>query len=135
MNNEFVVVAISQNEARVWSAGIEPDSPLMEFHRAHENAEHRKTREMREGGRYEDRVDPEYFEPIVQAVGAAEQILLVGHGTGKASEVLLFIKYLEHKHPALASKVVDTVDVDLGNTSNGQVLALAREWKVLNKFN
>lgn len=135
MNKKFVVVAISRNEARVWNAGIEPDSPLMEFHRPHENAEHRKTREMREGGRFDHRVEPEYFESIVHAVADAEQIWLVGHGTGKSNEMLLFVQYLEQSYPALAPKVVDTVDADLMNLTNGQVLALAREWRVLNKFN
>lgn len=135
MNKKFVVVAISRDEARVWNAGIDPESPSLEFHRPHENAEYRKTREMRDGGRFEDRVDPEYFESIVHAVAGAEQILLVGHGKGKSSWMLLLVQYLERKHPALAAKVVDAVDADLENLTDGQVLALAREWRVLNKFN
>jgi hypothetical protein len=135
MNTKFVVIAMSRDEARVWNSGIEPNSPVLKLHPPHEDAENRKQREAREGGRFEDRFSPEYFESIVYAIADAGQILLVGHGKGKSSWMLLLIQYLERKHPELGRKVLDAVDADLENLSDGEALALAREWRVLNKFN
>ncbi|MBC7463472.1 MAG: hypothetical protein H7227_04325 [Actinobacteria bacterium] len=135
MTKKFVVVCMSRNEARVWNSGTEPNSQVLVFHPPHENAEYRKEREMHEGGRFSEHFDKDYFESIVGALTGADQILFVGHGKGKANWMLLLIQYLEGKHPALASKVVDSVEADIENLTDGQVLALAREWKELNKFN
>jgi hypothetical protein len=135
MTTKFVVIAMSKDEARVWNSGIEPNAVVLRLCPPHESAEYRKQREARDGGRFEDRISPEYFESIVYAIADAGEILLVGHGKGKSSWMLLLIQYLERKHPELGRKVVDAVDADLENLSDGEVLALAREWQALNKFN
>ena len=135
MNEKFVVVSISKDEAHVWNTGIDPKSESLEFHPHGEGAEHRITREKKEGGRFNERIDADYFEAIVGALSSAGRILLVGHGTGKSSAMLQLIQYLERKHPAIAHLIVDAVDADLERLTDAQVLALAREWRVLNKFN
>ncbi len=135
MNTKFVVVAISRDHTRVWNSGIEPNSQVMKLNPSHEGAEHRKAREAHDGGRFDERINQQYFESIVSAISDAGQILLVGHGKGKSSWMLQLVQFLERKHPELGRKVVDAVEADLENLSDGEVLALAREWRVLNKFN
>ena len=56
------------------------------------------------------------------------EILLIGHGHGKASSMLHFIQYLERKHALLAAKIVDAIDTDLMNMTEPEILAMAREW-------
>ena len=41
---------------------------------------------------------PRYYEGIVNAVGGASEILLIGHGHGKASAILHFMQYVKRNH-------------------------------------
>lgn len=128
MTNKFIVVAITRDEARVWRSGLEPKTHPELIHPPEDRILHHvRTAEFR-GGHYSDLPSPEYYESISQAMKGAERILLVGHGKGKASAALRLTQYLERKHPDQAMQVVDSLDTDLLNLSEGEILALARNW-------
>jgi hypothetical protein len=65
---------------------------------------------------------------IAEAIAGASEILIIGHGTGKANAMLSFIQYLERKHPGTAQKVVAALDENLEALSETQILSLARDW-------
>ena len=70
----------------------------------------------------------EFYESITNAVGPASAIVLIGHGKGKANEMLHLTQYWERKHPGVARNVVGAIDSDLESLSENQVLALIRDW-------
>jgi hypothetical protein len=55
-------------------------------------------------------------------------VLLLGHGEGKGSAVDKFQEYLSKEHPQLASKVLDTLSVNLNAMSDHQITMNARQW-------
>ena len=69
-----------------------------------------------------------FYESITEAVGPASAIVLIGHGKGKANEMLHLTQYWERKHPDIAQKVVAAIDSDLESLTQDQVLSLLRDW-------
>ena len=128
ISDKFVVVTITQQEARVWATGIAKGAkPEKIYAPAGLNSHH-----FRDDPKIKGRGDgpgvPAYYEEIVAAIGSAGQILLMGHGNGKARSMVHFAMYLERKHPELAKKVVDTLDTNLFGITQPEILAMARDW-------
>jgi len=124
----FVVLTITKHETRVWTTGTDRGSvPTKIFAPPDYNSHH-----FRDSPKQEGRGDgpgvPTYYREIIHAIKDASEILIIGHGNGKASSMLHFIQYLERKEPELASKVVDAIDTNLIAMSEPQILAMAREW-------
>ena len=128
ISDKFVVVTVTEHEARVWATGISKGSkPEMIYAPSGLNSHH-----FRDDPKIKGRGDgpgvPAYFEEIVAAIGDASQILVLGHGNGKARSMVHFVMYLERKHPDLAKKVVGTLDTNLFGITQPEILAMAREW-------
>ena len=128
MPGTFVVVAITREEARVWKTGVKPGAipekiyaPSEDLHKHMKVGQHHK-------GHDTDHDSQKFYESIAKAVSDAGEILIIGHGKGKASASLKLIQAWERKHQDLAKKVVDAMDSDLQNLSEPQILAIAREW-------
>lgn len=125
---ELIVLTITKNETRLWTTGMDrgtvPDKifapPALNSHHFRDDPKHH--------GRGDGPGVPQYFEEIVAAISGAEEILLIGHGHGKASAMLHFIQYLERKHALLAEKIVDAIDTNLIAMTEPIILAMAREW-------
>ena len=69
-----------------------------------------------------------YYEAVVKTLQGADQILLFGGGTGRASAMEQLQHDLRDYHPDLAKKVVGAVVVDAHHTTEHQLLAKAREF-------
>lgn len=66
--------------------------------------------------------DPKFFDAVVQAIGNAREVLIVGPGNAKLS----FNHDLERHHAKVASRVVGVESMD--HPSNGELLAFARKY-------
>ncbi|HAP75239.1 MAG TPA: translational machinery protein [Acidimicrobiaceae bacterium] len=66
--------------------------------------------------------DPKFHDAVVEAVGNAREVLVVGPGNAK----LAFRKDLDHRHAAVAKRVVGVESAD--HPSNGQLLAFAKQY-------
>ncbi len=127
--SEFMAVAITRDEARVWSAtgvaGLRPERFVAPTdwrrHRHPRKSMDRRDREAEHDNR-------EFFESVTEAVAPSAHILVSGHGRRKANAMLKLIQYWERRHPEVALKVVGAVDSDLEALSDNQILALAHEW-------
>lgn len=129
ISNKFVVVTITNEDAKVWATGTEKGAKPEKIH----VPERHKHLHIKNGpndhlDKHEDTLTLKFYEEIVQAISTASEILLIGHGTGKASSMVHFVQYLERKHPDLGKKVVDALDENLNAMSEPQILALARSW-------
>lgn len=128
ISEKFTVVTITHHEARVWATGIAPGSmPERIFAPTSHNGHHFKS-DPKISGRGDSHGVPAYFEEVAVAVKAAGEILLIGHGKGKANSVHDFMQFLKKRHPELARKVVDSLDANLEAVTEPEILALARKW-------
>jgi hypothetical protein len=128
ISEKFVVLTMTQHESRVWATGITRGTIPGKIYAPPGLNPHHFRSDPSHHGRGDGPGVPAYFEEIVSAVSGASEILIIGHGHGKASSMLHFIQYLERKHANLAKKVVDAIDTNLDAMTEPQILAMARDW-------
>ena len=125
----IAVVAVTQNDTRIWLAGLDPDSLPIHLRPPSDLGQHHHVRQAQHHrGHDTDHSDPAYYESIARTLVGVDEILMVGHGHGKANHMLRFTQYLERKHPEVARSVVGAVDSDLDALTEAQLLAEARSW-------
>ena len=125
----MAIVAITRDEARVWNAGMEKGAVPQRLHAPSDIGQHHHVRQAQHNrGHDTDHDNQRFYESIARAVEGANEILIVGHGKGKADHILRFTQFLERKHPAIAAKVVGAMDSNLNAMTEAQILATAREW-------
>jgi len=113
----------------VWTATDVPGTHPEKFVAPTDWQRHRHPRKSMDRPEREAERDTRiFFESVTHAVAPSARILLVGHGRGKANEMLKLIQYWERKHPEVAQKVVGAVDSNLESLTDNEILALAREW-------
>jgi len=69
-----------------------------------------------------------YFKALAQALAPCRQLLLVGHGNGKANASHVFEGYLEKHHRDLAARIVANVRADIDDITDHQLLRLAEPY-------
>lgn len=132
--SEFVAVAITREEARVWLSTDVPSAEPERFVAPTDWRRHRHPRKSMDRPEREAEHDTKvFFESVTGAVAESSHILLVGHGHGKANEMLQLVQYWERRHPEVAHKVVGAVDSNLEALSDNEILALAHQWYVDNR--
>jgi hypothetical protein len=98
---------------------IDPDDP----HRFHHHLVHRKEAHYRG-----DRVPEEasFYAEVTEALVPADEIVLVGHGTGKSSAVEALLAHLRNHRPDILGHVVATEIADLSALGAQGLEAIAR---------
>jgi hypothetical protein len=124
-----MVVVIDHHVARIYhdvgdsrSQGevtVKPYDPFgFERHLIHRKEAHYKG----------DRVPEEdsYYEEIAMDLVHAEEIILIGHGTGKSSAVGFLTEYLKAHRPEEYQRIVMTVTADLSALTEPQIEEIAK---------
>lgn len=127
----LAIALITRKEARVWPHGTDHSSAAETIRPPDPKANHAHVRTGNDNHMHHvDSADKVYFDQIARALEGAGRLLLVGHGTGKSSEVDRFRGFLRDKKPHLARHVVGTMHVNLEAMTEPEVLAMARDWFV-----
>lgn len=126
--DKFAVVAVTRDEALIWLHGVGAED-LAEHVRPPVEVDHRhkRTGQFQHGHDTAHRF-PDYFEDIAEKIRGYEGILILGHGSGKASYSKLLIKFLERKHPDLYNRVVDEISVNMTALTEAELKNSARSW-------
>ena len=66
----------------------------------------------------------EFFKTLAIALKAADEILLLGHGKGKANASHIFEGYLHKHYSDVAAKIVADVRCDIDDITDAQLLRL-----------
>lgn len=119
------IVVITFRSARIFhgdASGTPPEvvevqEPPAKLHRKAENL----TGDYEPPGR-------EYFARVADAIRAAGEVLLIGHGKGHSSAVSGFAEYLDGSERTIAARVLGTLDLDPGKYSDAQILARSRDF-------
>ena len=77
-------------------------------------------------GTYEDDSD-EYWRDLAHHLDRADAIVLLGHGTGKASAAQHLVSWMTHHASATAAKVVGVMNVDVDDLTDEQILRLGQQ--------
>ncbi len=124
-----MVVVIDHHAAHVYrdlgldrpkdEVSIEPYDP----HHFHHHLVHRK-----EAHYQGDRVPEEasYYEEVATALSLADEIVLIGSGTGKSSAVAVLAEYLQKHHSNIARRVKATEMADLSALTEPEIEAIAK---------
>ena len=129
VESRLAVAAVTRGTCRIWAvtdpSGTAPEVVEIAPDDQHRNHYKQVSQNALHGT---ERFDRDYFEEIVEILAAAKEILLLGHGTGKANEMVKLVQYLERYHPAAAAKVVGAEDTHLESLTDNEVLDLAKRW-------
>lgn len=125
-----MIVVIDHHMARVFrdlgestprdEIAIKPYDP----HHFHHHLVHRKE------AHYEgDRVPEEtsFYEEVAAALAPANEIVLIGHGTGKSSALDALVNYLKKHHGAIFRLVKAIETADLSALTEPQIEAIAKK--------
>jgi hypothetical protein len=132
LQGKRAVVAIDYRHARVFATDTpghtKPDrvAATDSFHLDHNLFHHAGNTD----GKYDiERNDTlEYFSRIAKTLAPAADILLIGHGKGKANASHFFEAFLEKHHPELAAKVVASIRADVDDLTDNQLLRLGQTY-------
>ena len=129
LTNRLVVAVIERDETRIWATNAEKGTKPEVIHQPANAENHRHVRDgQHHGGHESEKATKAYYETISKALAPAGEILLVGHGKGKANWVVKFVQHLERHHKDVAQKVVGALDINVPAMSENEILAAARDW-------
>jgi hypothetical protein len=124
-----MVVVIDHHAAHVFhdvgstqlqdEATIKPHDP----HHFQRHLVHRKAAHYR-GDRAPE--EPSFYEEVATALSSANEIVLIGHGTGKSNAAKVLADYLEAHHPELARLVTATETADLASLTEAEAEVVAK---------
>lgn len=123
-----LLVVIDHQEARVYHTEVHGAVPeRITPYDPHGYGKHlHSAHEWTDGKRQPERKS--FYEGVAKTLGGAGQVLLFGSGTGRSSAMDMLLADLKAHHPDVAEKVVGAVVVDAHHTTEGQLLARAREF-------
>jgi hypothetical protein len=90
---------------------------------------HRRLIHRKEAHYQGERVPEEtsFYEEVAADLTHAEEIILVGHATGKSSALTFFAEYLKTHHPAISERVVLTEKLDLSALTEPQIEQIVKK--------
>jgi hypothetical protein len=123
-----LLVVIDHREAKVYRTEVhgavperivpyDPHGYGKHLHSAHEWTDGKRPPERKS-----------FYEAVAKTLRGAEQVLLFGSGTGRSSAMEMLFADLKAHHPDVAGKVVGAVVVDAHHTTEGRLLARARDF-------
>jgi hypothetical protein len=128
-----VIVVIDHHVAHVYQdlngsrpeeeATIQPYDP---FH-FHHHLIHRKEAHYR-GERVPE--ENSFYEEVAKDLASANEIVLIGHGTGKSSAVDFLMNYLRTHHSDIAQRVKATETADLSALTEPEIEVIAKKYMI-----
>ena len=125
-----IVVAIDHHLARVYqvaeSSRPESEDAVRPYdpHGFHRHLIHRKETHY-QGQRVPE--EPSFYEEIAKDLLHSQEIVLIGHGTGKSSALEFLVEYLKKHYATIYERVIATETADLSALTEPEIEAMARE--------
>lgn len=77
---------------------------------------------------YSTQADPEYWAALAKEVAGGTDIVLLGHGKGKANASHVFAGYLEKHHKEVAHRIQGEVRCDIDSITDAQLIQVGRDF-------
>jgi hypothetical protein len=129
-----VIVVIDHHGARIYQdrGGSRPEAGVSvkpyDPHGFHRHLIHRKEAHY-QGERVPE--ETSFYEDVAKMLVAADEIVLIGHATGKSSALDTLVEYLRTHHPQIARRVKATESVDLSALTEPEVEAIAKRHMIV----
>ena len=98
---------------------VEPYDPEGQRHHVHTNHDYFKNSERANQG--------EFYHSVAEKLAGADRIVIFGSGDGSSNAMSRFVSWLKQHNELLFSRVVKTLKIDESHSTEGQLLAKARE--------
>ncbi len=124
--DQKVLLAISRNQARIWSHGLEVNTPPVVVNHWVTHHGFGKVIHRLFGRLTQNQLSPIFAERIIALVVGAEELFLVGVLNDETTTLSNFVIYLGAHHPALAEQVQRVSEIDFSNIPDEQIMAEGR---------
>lgn len=124
--NRSLVAAITHDNTRVWILNDDDENPVCVVKRPHPDIRHVRTAQSHHGHASEVSEVP-YFNELARVMSVASNVVLVGHGVGKANAVNRFLDHLEAHRESLLDRVAATGQANIAALSGAQIVREARK--------
>lgn len=129
LRNHLLVCAITRDHADIWLLNDTSAEPVFRITRIHEHQTHVRSAQEHHG-HSTDIGEVPYFVEIARALALGSNVLLIGHGEGKANYVRRFMDHVSEHHAEVMKKVVAEETMNLPAMSSAQIVKEARLlWK------
>jgi hypothetical protein len=125
-----MIVVIDHHAAHVYQdlgggrpADKQKEQPYDPYH-FHHHLIHRKEAHYR-GERVPE--EDSFYEEIAKDITPANEIVLIGHATGKSNAAEFLKEYLKTHHPEISQRVIAAEKADLSAVTGPEIEALARQ--------
>lgn len=122
------IVLIDHHHARLYGLGGvdgDPTAPLIvtpnDDDGARRRIEHKQGNDDHDGGHASE--DPDFYERVAADLTAARRIVVLSDGKGRSSAGAYLVDYLNHRHPAIAGRIVATDRVNIAQLTDGEIVA------------
>ncbi len=127
--HKSIVAVIERDETRIWLTNATVGTKPHRIKLPEDRGRHHHMRQAtHHRGHDTDQYAPVYFENIARTIQDADDILIIGHGNGKANSAQDFVDFLDEKHPATARKIRGIQKVNMQAMTEPQLLRLVQEW-------
>ena len=125
-----LLVVVSQHQARIYQIAPNRRTAIGQEIRRYDPHHFvhrlvRKDRDRQHGQRAQE--DPDFYAHIAAALAHAEQIVVVGHGTGHSTAAHHLVEYLAAPHPETNARVVSELVVDVSSVAPALLLASGQQ--------
>ena len=129
LTDHLLVCAITRDHADIWLLNDTSSDPVMRITRIHEHQTHVKSAQEHHGHNTDIGEVP-YFVEIARALALGSNIMLIGHGNGKANFVRRFMDHVSAHNIDVFKKVVAEENLNLPAMSSAEIVKEARRmWK------
>lgn len=130
MPAKCLLVAVDHHEAKIYQIGPNSQTasgPEIKPYDPHHFLHHmtHKDRDRQRGQRAPE--DPDFYAHIAAALVHAEQIVVVGHGTGHSNAATHLVEFLAAHHPEIHARVVAERVVDVSGVTPAQLLEIGQQ--------
>jgi len=124
-----LVVAVDFLESRIWKLEHVEDEAGQHITAATPWGIHKlHSKKLDALDMYSLKADPEYWAALAHEVSQATDIVLLGHGKGKANASHLFAGYLEKHHQDLAHRIQGEIRCDIDSITDAQLVQIGRDF-------
>ena len=124
-----LVAAITHDVARVWLLNEDIEEPIVVVSREVPENRHVRQAQVNHGHASEVAEVP-YFAELARVLAVGSNVVLVGHGTGKANAMNRFVDYLAEHNTPLHQRIAATGNANIAAMSGAQIIQDARKkWR------
>ena len=132
IRDRSLVAALTRDNTRIWLLNGDTIEPVCVVERHDRESRHVRTAQENHGHSSEIAEVP-YFTELASVLSVASNVVLVGHGTGKANAVNRFINHLDVHRESLRNRIAATGVADVTSLSGAQIIQEARrKWSQAN---